>query len=187
MNDLRVASLLFAPFVAGLLAHGLSLRFGWPRSLGAPIDRGRTLRGRPLFGASKTWRGVVAVALGTAAGYAILSLTGLLPGGVAPSFGTGQFALIGALVGGAGMLAELPNSFVKRQLGIAPGGTVGGAAGALFWLLDQVDILLGAWLVLAPIVGITWARVGWSVLVVAIVHQVATAVGAAPGMRASAR
>ena len=111
----------------------------------------------------------------------------MLPGGVAPSFGTGQFTFIGACVGGAGMLAELPNSFLKRQLGVAPGTAPAGWASPLFWFLDQVDILLGAWLVLGPILGLSWARVLWSVALVAIVHPLVSLLGVALGMRKVAR
>lgn len=187
MNDLKLVVILLVPSLVGALAMGLCVRFGWLRSLATPIDRGRTLRGRPLFGANKMWRGVIAVAAGTGAGYAILAAFGLLPGGVAPSFGIGQFAFIGICVGGAGMLAELPNSFLKRQLGVAPGTAPTGWASPLFWFLDQVDILLGAWLVLGPILGLSWARVLWSVALVAIVHPLVSLLGVALGMRKVAR
>ena len=170
MNNVRVVVILFAPLLAGLVVHGLCRRFGWLRSFGGPIDRGRTLRGRPLFGASKTWRGVWSVALGTGAAYAILAVIGVLPGGAAPSFGTGQFAFIGAAMGAAAMLGELPIAFLTRQLGIAPWATARGIATPVFWLLDHVSVLPGAWLVLGPIVGVSWPRVAWSVAFVAITH-----------------
>ena len=52
---------------------------------------------------------------------------------------------VGGLVGGLGfMLGELPNSFVKRQLDVAPGGAPRGrlAATACF-LADRLDSILG--------------------------------------------
>jgi hypothetical protein len=57
----------------------------------------------------------------------------------------------------------------------------------MFYLLDQVDFLLGAWLVVWPWVSPTLPRVLWSILFVVVVHQVISSLGALLGMRASAR
>ena len=50
--------------------------------------------------------------------------------------------MVGALCGAAYVLAELPNSFVKRRLGIAP-GTSAPRARAAQYLVDQVDSVVG--------------------------------------------
>ena len=92
MNDFRLVAILFAPLVAGLALDAVFGRLGWLQRWHAPIDRGARLRGRPLFGAHQTWRGVTVVAAGTAIGYALLAVTSVLPGGVAPSLSPGQFA-----------------------------------------------------------------------------------------------
>jgi hypothetical protein len=47
------------------------------------------------------------------------------------------------------MLAELPNSFLKRQLGIGAGQAGRGVFGFVFYVIDQVDMLVGVWLVLS--------------------------------------
>ena len=85
------------------------------------------------------------------------------------------------------MLSELPNSFLKRQLDIAPGAPGGGPAMLFFYVADQVDFLLGAWLVVWPWVAPTLSRVFWSILFVLVVHQLISALGTLLGMRASAR
>jgi hypothetical protein len=85
------------------------------------------------------------------------------------------------------MLSELPNSFIKRQLGIAPGKATNGMVGVLFYILDQVDMLLGVWLVLSFAVEITLSRVLWSVVFLFLAHQIITIVGYALGMRATVR
>jgi hypothetical protein len=51
--------------------------------------------------------------------------------------------LWGVLLGGGYIVGELPNSFAKRRLRVPPGARAAGALGALFWLADQVDSLLG--------------------------------------------
>lgn len=68
---------------------------------GSPVDGGRRFRdGRPLLGASKTWRGLVAAIL-------MGGCLGVLPG-IDP--------LTGALVGLLAMLGDLFSSFCKRRL-----------------------------------------------------------------------
>ena len=56
---------------------------------------------------------------------------------------------IGFLFGFAYMLCELPNSFIKRRLVIYAGKSDSGISGAIFFLIDQIDSLLGGVLVLA--------------------------------------
>jgi hypothetical protein len=70
-----------------------------------PLDFGRLFfDGKPLFGASKTLRGVVLSLLVTAA--------------VAPALGLAWE--VGLRAGGAAMAGDLLSSFIKRRLGLAP-------------------------------------------------------------------
>src|SRR4030095_11983927 len=151
MDEFLKVSYPLSPRLVGLPAHGLCIRLGWLRSLARPIAAGRTLRGRQLFGANKTYRGVVAVALGTAAGVGFqvaLHRSGVARGWELLDYGSAAVVGLGLAMGAAAMLAELPNSLLKRQLGIAPGAAAGGVWGGVFYLLDQVDMLAGVWLVL---------------------------------------
>jgi CDP-archaeol synthase len=187
MGELALVASLFGPLFIGLIFHGLCIKFGWLRALAVPIDRRILFRNRPLFGANKTYRGVVAVALGSAAGY---TLQRLAPALQPPAFrALSLFGLValGLAFGTAAMLSELLNSFVKRQLDIAPGAAGGGAGRFFFYVFDQVDFLLGAWLVAWSWVAPTLLRVFWSILFVLVVHQVISVLGALLGMRASAR
>jgi CDP-2,3-bis-(O-geranylgeranyl)-sn-glycerol synthase len=156
----------------GFACHGLCIKTGFLRALALPIDAGAHFRRRRLFGENKTWRGIVVVAIGTGLG-------GLAVG----RFGFG----FGLLVGAAAMAAELPNSFLKRQLDIAPGRQTAGLAGAVFHVLDQIDVTAGAWLVLAARVKPTPALVLASIAFVFVTHQAITVAGYALGMRATWR
>ena len=187
MHDLTLVASLFGPLFVGLIFHGFCLKFGWLRSVAVPIDRGARLRGRPLFGANKTYRGLLAVALGAATGYALQSAAPELQPPALRALPTLGVAVLGFALGGAAMLSELLNSLLKRQLGIAPGAPGRGLATMMFYLLDQVDFLLGAWLVAWPWVSPTLPRVLWSILFVIVVHQFISSLGALLGMRASAR
>jgi len=187
LDGLALVASLFSPLFAGLIFHGFCIKFGWLRAFAGPIDRGIVIRGRRLFGANKTFRGVLAVALGASAGYC---LQGAFPALQPPAFRelpTQGLGFLGFALGVAAMLSELPNSFLKRQLDIAPGASGGGAAAVFFYLFDQVDLLLGAWLVAWCWVPPTLSRVLWSILFVVVVHQIISMLGALLGMRATSR
>jgi hypothetical protein len=168
MSALVEASRLFAPLLVGFACHGLCIKTGLLRSLARPLDGGARFRGRRLFGDNKTYRGILAVAAGTGLGFLAL---GRFPFG------------FGFLVGAVAMLAELPNSFLKRQFDIAPGGQAGGFKGILFHVLDQVDVVAGAWLVLSVLVRPTLPLVLASLAFVFVTHQLITLLGFALGMR----
>jgi CDP-2,3-bis-(O-geranylgeranyl)-sn-glycerol synthase len=103
-----------------------------------PLDLGRRLAdGRPLFGSSKTWRGlvaslVVACVLSAALGFDY------------------HFGLVfGALV----MTGDLFSSFVKRRRGLAPGDQSLG--------LDQLPESIAPTLYAVAVTGIQW---WWAIL-----------------------
>jgi len=62
-----------------------------------------------------------------------------------------------------------------------------GIAGLIFYFLDQVDMLVGVWLILSFIVPVTAERILWSIVFLFIAHQVITIIGYGLGMRATAR
>ena len=113
-----------------LLARLLGDRWAWP------VDSGVLLRdGRPLFGRSKTWRGIVV-------GVAATAVVALL-------FGHG--IAFGILFGAASLAGDLLSSFVKRRLGIQSSGKAVG--------LDQVPEALLPLLVCRGELGIGWPAV----------------------------
>ncbi|MBR1930328.1 MAG: CDP-archaeol synthase [Lachnospiraceae bacterium] len=143
-----------------------------------PIDGKRLLRdGRRLFGEHKTWIGFLSMIL-------FNMMTQIVWGGVlliAGQSGRDDFYLvyadtlgynlvIGSLTGFAYMLFELPNSFVKRRIGIAPGKTDGGVYGRSFFVIDQVDSLFGVALVLYLASHITVGKCLCYILLGALTH-----------------
>jgi CDP-diglyceride synthetase len=145
---------LAVPIVAAGLVHLLVLKYDLLPGLRVrPIDAGLTFRGRRLFGDNKTWRGaVVTIGMTTLAAWALARLSGCcwhLPTLV--PFAESHPLEWGLLLGVGYILGELPNSFAKRQLGIAPGASGQGFAGRVFWVIDQLDSLAGMLLVVSPI------------------------------------
>ncbi len=110
MEILELLVLLFAANGAPVLARKLfGERFAWP------VDGGlKFLDGRPLFGASKTVRGLFFSLL-------LTSLVAVL---------LGQGWLLGLVVACASMGGDLLSSFIKRRFGVPVSGRATG--------LDQV-------------------------------------------------
>jgi len=175
-SELAVGAIVVAPLFVGLAAHGLCIRFGLLRSLAVPINT-------RLFGANKTYRGLLAVALGTGAGFAAVRPSALF----APVASSSRLALVGLAVGVVAMLAELPNSFIKRRVGIAPGHQARGLSGVAFHVLDQLDVVFGSWLVLGWLLKPSWLRLAGSFAAVYIGHQILSLVGYWLGMRTTPR
>lgn len=123
-----------------------------------PLDNGLLLKdGRPLFGKNKTYKGFIGMVV-------LTMLCNMLWGSLCASFSFLEGynllyvfhnntlwynILLGALLGLVYVLSELPNSFLKRRLQIAPGQSKKGGLGFLLLCLDQVDSLLGCVLVIA--------------------------------------
>jgi hypothetical protein len=133
------------------MGHVAVLKTNVLTSLAVPIDNGARWRGRPVFGANKTWRGVVLMtgltALASGVQAALLRRSGSRSGlDVSQSARTNSW-LSGAACGLTYCLAELPNSFVKRQLGIAP-GALATRASRLQYVVDQADSVAGCLLAL---------------------------------------
>jgi hypothetical protein len=126
---------LISPVVAAGIVHSMVIKTDALRRLAVPLDGGRTFRGEALFGEHKTWRGLAVMV--------VVSTTTAAAIGLSP--------VLGACLGGAYSLAELPNSFVKRRLGIAPGArSLRGAA--IQYVADQGDSAAGCTLALIPFV-----------------------------------
>jgi CDP-2,3-bis-(O-geranylgeranyl)-sn-glycerol synthase len=165
------AAFLVAAFViAGLgqslwLASTVSRRFAWP------LDGGRTFRGKRIFGSNKTARGVVVMVPATGAAFATLAaIVPVADHGLWPLTVAGYGAL--GVVAGAGFMAgELPNSFVKRQLSIAPGAAGGGAIGSrLFLLADRMDSALGMLIALLFVVPVPIPTIVYVLVTGPIIH-----------------
>jgi hypothetical protein len=140
------AILFILPVVVGGLGHVAVLKTNFLASLAVPIDCGARWRGRPVFGANKTWRGIVVMTGSTALAAAVQAALASWVGRANRSSGARQAVVsglaTGAVCGFTYCLAELPNSFVKRRLGISPGERAG-RRGRLQYLVDQADSVAG--------------------------------------------
>jgi dolichol kinase len=152
VTPMLVAQALYltAPVVIAGVVHGFVIRKRLLPGLVRPLDGGRTFRGRPVFGRNKTWRGLVVMSLVST----LIVLTQRLLSfhdafrsvSVVDYRAASTFAL-GLALGLGYSLAELPNSFLKRRLGIEPGRRAR-RRGALQYVVDQGDSAAGVVLAL---------------------------------------
>lgn len=122
------ALLFFLPAGVANMTPIFASRLPGLRNWQAPIDLGKSYRGKRIFGPHKTWRGLISGTLmGTIIGVLLLSSDNLW---VAASMSAG--ALIGDAV----------ESFFKRQRGIE--------SGKAWFPFDQTDYIVGGLLFTLP-------------------------------------
>lgn len=129
--------------------------------------------GKRLFGANKTWKGLIGMIVFTAICTIILNI---FPD-QSSAFRSGRSlndipyeGLYGASLGLAYVLAELPNSFIKRRLDIAPGKNATGIKGILFTVIDQADSIIGGAIVISIYTPMSSYHFWQLVLVASAIH-----------------
>ncbi len=144
------------------------------------MDGGKCLKdGKRVLGDNKTWKGFL--------GYVVLNIFMAILWGIIclnPSFAEKNYFYvshtntvllnmgIGFLLGLFYALFELPNSFLKRRLGIEPGKPAKGLKKVFFIFLDQADSIFGVCLVVAMFYSMSLGFYLLYVLVGAITHIV---------------
>jgi hypothetical protein len=152
---LVTALLIISPVVLAGLTHIAIIRLGTFQALASlPLDMGLVFKGRRLFGENKTLRGAVVMIVATA--FWVFAQNLLLINHpwytqLMPSFLTIHPLEWGGLAGAGYVAGELPNSFVKRRLGISAGKAAQGGLWLVFWTIDQVDSVVGVLVFLYPI------------------------------------
>ncbi len=173
---------VIAPVLGGYLAHAPVLRFDLLSRLARPIDGGATLGGRRVLGDNKTWRGAVVMSAGVLAATLLLSLwPTCYRQWPAPLHS--HRVLFGLLLALGFVAGELPNSFIKRQLDIEPGGRRTSPFGIVLAIVDQADFVPAVWLTLSPLWLMPAAQALVVFVVVVIGHTMINVLGYAIGAR----
>ena len=150
-------------------SNGGALAFGG----GTPIDFGKCDKnGDRWIGDGVTWRGLIA---GTLIGI----ITGAVQGYIAPMIlpeissylitpiitDVNNGILIGFLLGFGALLGDALGSFLKRRLGIGRGKPAP--------ILDQLDFIIVAIILVLPIIGLNWIFIVISIVLTLIIHLIA--------------
>jgi CDP-diglyceride synthetase len=158
MDTILSIYIVILPVVIAATMSTILVRRTILRTFRYPIDSGRVLSdGKRLFGDNKTWVGAVSLIVISAI---CMLLWGLVN---ANNLGIQQYNWLyrahdntalynlaaGALLGLAYIIAELPNSYLKRRQGIPSGETPSGMQGIPNYILDHTDSIFGCVIVLA--------------------------------------
>lgn len=146
----------------------------------APMDFGKSFRGKRILGDHKTWRGmiagIIAATLTLAAQQFLVRKFGwfadyqhMVDYTALPLFVVGPLFAIGALGGDA------IESFFKRQLNIKPGDG--------WFPFDQIDYIIGGAIATLPFVNISFLHYVWLLLVWVIIHVCSTVIGYFIGLK----
>jgi hypothetical protein len=168
----------FLPALGGAIAHAPVLRYDLVPGMKRPLAA-------RAFGANKTVRGALVMSGGTLAATAALHRLPAYRERLPPALRAAGPLRHGALLGAAVVLGELPNSAVKRRLGIAPGARASSPLGVALAIHDQADFVLGAWLLLTPVWRMRAREVAEAFAVVAGIHVGVNLAGYALGARSA--
>ena len=169
--------LTMSPVVLGCAANVVFAKTAFFRKHKRPIDGGKMLGSEPVFGENKTWIGFAAYIVFCAAAHVLVGL-------LCRAFGIDSWnqmyslhrntvpynLFAGVLFGFAYALFELPNSFLKRRFHVPSGGHAKGLAGVFFFILDQIDSLVGCAIVIGILTDAGFWKLVQYVLLGAIVH-----------------
>lgn len=170
--------LTMSPLIAGGILNMIFTKTPIYKKYKYPIDGYKNYKdNKRIFGDNKTWIGFFSMIF-----FCIISQ--IICGFLCNNFNINHLndlymvnhntitfnILFGALIGFVYMLSELPNSFVKRRLNIKPGKTESGTLGLVFFIIDQIDSLVGVMFVLYLFSNISIMKYFGYILVGAFTH-----------------
>jgi len=167
MHNLLLALVFFLPAAAANGIPVLAALIPGLHKLNAPMDFGLHVRGRPLFGKNKTWRGLFT---GIIAATLLLWLLQQLAlrwhplGNLMSDINYTQLHtwLLGPLLGAGALLGDAVESFIKRQLNYPPGKS--------WFPFDQIDFVIGAIVCTLPYVVLSISQYIWTFVVLMLLH-----------------
>ena len=177
--------LVFVAVLGAPVLHAPVLALDLLKPLKRPLDGGATIGGRRVFGDNKTWRGALFMVAGPALAAVALTRWPAFRDALPDAVADARPLLWGALVGLGVVVGELPNSFLKRRLDIAPGTQRRDGTGLALIVLDQADLVPGVWLCLAPVYVLPVLTAIVAFAIVTVVHLAINVVGYAIGARTS--
>lgn len=174
IHDILFLLWLALPSIFANIAPIPIAKIPWLKRYNAPLDFGKTYRGKRIFGTNKTWRGLIAGIIVATLVFWLqqliteqyawaANLTSEIDYAQLPTLILGPLFAIGALGGDA------IESFFKRQHGIPPGG------GWFPW--DQIDSVLGTAVAVAPFIVLTPWQYILLIAMMPAIHLISTHVG----------
>jgi len=178
--DVFLAFWFFSPAALANMTPILVANIQRFKKLDAPMDFGRTYRGKRIFGSHKTWRGFISGVIAATlclwfqqflvehSGW-LQMMTEQIDYAHLPTLIMGPLFAIGALGGDA------IESFFKRQRGTKPGH------GWFPW--DQLDYIIGASVATTSFVTLTIWQYAWLIVLWFGIHLLSTYIGWSLGLK----
>jgi len=146
MDTILFALWFFIPAGVANAAPILAAKLPYSRDLNAPLDFGKEINGKRIFGSHKTWRGVIS---GILAATLVVWAQKMILDNNNPGFISGHPSdylslnafYLGFLFGFGALVGDAIKSFIKRQLDID--------AGKPWFPFDQLDYIIGGCLLAA--------------------------------------
>ena len=156
--------LLSVPLVIGGIIHMVAVKSNVLFYLKKPIHQ-------RWFGENKTWRGFFIMPLATFPGVLLARYLETLTEANTQVFTQNSIWLLSLLLGLGYCLAELPNSFIKRRLGVKEGQT-SKKFKWFFIVLDQADSVIGCLLAYKLVAPISWGLFLKTIIFGTVLHLV---------------
>lgn len=174
LYDIAVALWFFAPAGAANVAPVFAAKIPFIRRFTTPLDGGLHFRGNRVFGANKTWRGLIVGILAAIGTVALQQTIVASNPGMERYFADLNYAelptiLLGTLFAIGALGGDAIESFFKRLRGIKPGEA---------WVpFDQTDYIIGAIITTAPIVALTLPQYAWILAFWCGIHFISSYIG----------
>jgi CDP-diglyceride synthetase len=161
-HELLRVFLLSVPLIVGGILHMIAVKADILSYLKKPIHQ-------RWFGLNKTWRGFFVMPLATLPGvWLAQSLEPVFD--ISTPLLVGQSAIFLALALGTGYcFAELPNSYMKRRLGIKEGQT-SEKYKWLFIIFDQVDSAIGCMIAYRIFIPVSLTTMAYTIVFGTVLH-----------------
>jgi CDP-2,3-bis-(O-geranylgeranyl)-sn-glycerol synthase len=160
--DAILAALWF--FLPAGMANGapvIATKVWGLRDWRTPMDFGKSFRGKRIFGANKTWRGlfsgILTATVVVGAQKYLYTRNGFLFDHTWFDYRPASVWLLGPLFGAGVIVADAVESFFKRQRGVAPGDR--------WFPFDQIDYIIGGCVLSLCIVRLPFSYYAWVLIV----------------------
>lgn len=161
------ALLFFLPAGISNMVPVFASKLPFLRDLDAPLDFGKTYKGKRIFGKNKTWRGLI---VGTITG----TLVAMLVYGVYADL-RGELILVGAAMSAGALIGDAVESFFKRQRGIQ--------SGKAWFPFDQTDYIIGGLLFTLPFGVLPLWLIVWVFVMYFGLHLISSYIGYLLGLK----
>ena len=182
MQDVLFAFWFLLPAAFANMAPIFAAAMPYVRKWDAPMDGGRSWKGKRILGAHKTWRGLVS---GIIAATVVVWLQQWLVGNydffaelvARTDYLELPAIVLGVLFGVGAIGGDAVKSFFKRRRGISEGQK--------WFPFDQIDYVLGSLLLTLPVAQLSVAVYALMIVIWFALHPVATYLGWRLGLKSA--